>query len=99
MSNKRIHPLVLMMVVLLVVTGHRSADGHFTDQPVWTSSTSYRTAGIAVGDVNLDGKVNIFDLVLVAKNFAKTAFDPIADVNGDNLVNIFDLVFVVKHFS
>ena len=45
------------------------------------------------GDVNVDGVVNIQDLVLVGANFGKTGENR-ADVNGDDVVDILDLVFV-----
>ena len=50
-------------------------------------------------DVNGDGQVDIFDLVLVVKYFAQTGDDISGDVNGDGQVDIFDLVLVVKHFG
>ena len=45
------------------------------------------------GDVNRDSVVNVFDLVQVAANFAKTGEND-ADVNGDGVVDILDLVQV-----
>ncbi len=44
-------------------------------------------------DVNMDGVVNILDLVSVSSNFGQTG-ENIADVNGDGIVNIVDLVKV-----
>ena len=51
------------------------------------------------GDVNGDGIVNIFDLVLVGSHFGKNIDtaqvpNPNPDVNGDGTVNVFDLVLV-----
>jgi hypothetical protein len=52
------------------------------------------------GDVNADGSVDIFDLVLVAQNFGLTSgFDTRADLNSDGTVDIFDLVTVAQNFG
>ena len=51
-------------------------------------------------DVNADGIVNIFDLVLVGGQFGQTPpTNPAADVNSDGTVNIFDLVLVASSFG
>ena len=44
-------------------------------------------------DVNKDGKVNVSDLVLVARK------DPRGDVNSDGKINVSDLVLVAKHLG
>ena len=44
-------------------------------------------------DINIDGIVNIQDLVLVASNFGETGQNA-ADVNNDGIVNIVDLTLV-----
>ena len=51
-------------------------------------------------DANLDGQVNILDLIVVASSFnEQPPSNPLADTNKDGVVNIFDLVFVVEHLS
>jgi len=54
------------------------------------------------GDINTDGTVDIFDIVIIAGQFGKPP-PPIedlrADVNGDEIVDIFDLTVVALHFG
>jgi hypothetical protein len=50
-------------------------------------------------DLNLDGIVDLFDLVLVASQFGLVEANLSADVNGDGTVNLFDLVRVASHFG
>ena len=53
------------------------------------------------GDITLDGKVNIYDLVSVALRIREdpTYWDPIADVNEDGKINVGDLVSVAKRIG
>lgn len=51
-----------------------------------------------VGDLNIDGVVNIQDLVLVASQFGQTGQNT-ADINEDGVVNIQDLVLVAGAFT
>ena len=53
---------------------------------------------IYVEDVNLDGVIDIADLVLVAKQFGQFSEDR-ADVNGDKVVDIVDLLLVAEAFG
>jgi hypothetical protein len=57
----------------------------------------------ARGDVNLDGRVDISDLVLVAGVFGTTnktrGFNPNADLNKDGIINISDLTIVGGDFG
>lgn len=51
-------------------------------------------------DVNEDGIVNIFDIVVVGQNFGQQPLqNPRADVNKDGQVNVFDLVLIGSHFG
>ena len=50
-------------------------------------------------DINENGIVDVFDLVIVASEFGQTASGLSGDVNRDGLVDIFDLVAVAKHFG
>ena len=51
-------------------------------------------------DANLDGRINILDLILVASSFGEeSSSNSLADTNKDGVVNLLDLVFVAEHFS
>ena len=55
------------------------------------------------GDLNVDGLVDIIDIVIVAARFSsvwcQNGWDPRADVNGDGIVDIFDLVSLAANFG
>ena len=63
------------------------------------SSVRTKQVGALIGDINEDGIVNIFDLVIAVGSFRKMGTDLVGDVNGDNLVNIFDLVIIAGSFG
>ena len=51
-------------------------------------------------DVNLDGEVDISDVVAVINTMAgDTTYKSTADVNGDNDVNISDIVAIINHMA
>ncbi len=50
------------------------------------------------GDLNIDGDVNIQDLIIVSNRFGVKGQNP-ADVNGDGIVDIVDLVLVANAFG
>lgn len=55
------------------------------------------------GDINVDGRVNIKDIVLVAIHFTQVwctnNWDPRADVNGDGIINILDIVRLAVNYG
>jgi len=55
------------------------------------------------GDVNGDGTVDIYDLILVASAFGSQTgypeFNPNADINADETTDIYDLILVASHFG
>jgi hypothetical protein len=54
-------------------------------------------------DVNGDGKVDIKDILIVAKAYGSNPgdpnYDPRADVNGDSKIDIKDILIVAKHYG
>ena len=51
-------------------------------------------------DTNLDGRINVLDLILVAQHFnEQPPGNPLADTNKDGVVNLLDLVFVAEHLN
>ena len=60
-------------------------------------SGSLGTLTLPGGDVAQDGRINIFDLTLIAAR-AYTS-DPVADLNGDGLVNIYDLATAASNLG
>ena len=59
-----------------------------------------RTPAFPAWDVNEDGIVNIFDLILVAQSFGvQPPPTSRADVKPDGRVDIFDLIVVAQHFG
>ena len=55
---------------------------------------------LTTGDVNQDGQVSILDMVLVAREFGKTAPPNSAvDINSDGVISILDLILVASHLG
>ena len=50
-------------------------------------------------DINLDGAVNILDLVLAASQFGQTGANLTGDVNRDGRVNVSDLGYIGSHLG
>ena len=55
----------------------------------------FSDCGIA-GDINLDGNVNILDIINVANCILSDCSDPCADLNGDGSINILDIINLVN---
>ncbi len=65
----------------------------------WLIKTSL---SLIEGDINLDGTVDIFDIVIVALEFSHPPppiVDARADVNKDGVVDIFDIAVIAVHFG
>jgi hypothetical protein len=56
-----------------------------------------------VGDVNLDGKVDIQDAIFVAaafgSSYGQARWNAAADINNDGTVDIYDIIMVASHFD
>jgi len=48
------------------------------------------------GDINLDGIVNILDIIMVVNMILDITYDSIADLNEDGEINILDIVIMVN---
>ena len=87
--KKLICSLLTLSLALFVLTASYAQEG--TDIEI-----------LRAADVNVDGMVNILDLVVIASHLGETstADEPLnADVNSDGDVNILDLVLVASHLG
>jgi hypothetical protein len=71
-----------------------------------TGSNTFIDGNITVrlkGDVNGDGKIDMKDIVLVARALGSTPgspnWNPAADINCDGIVNMKDMAIVVRFFG
>ena len=63
-------------------------------------SCTFAPCGNCIGDANLDGFVNILDLVAVSSNFGCNGnCAGMGDSNFDGAVNVLDLIAVSSHFG
>ena len=66
--------------------------------PIEVINTTITVSSVPPCDVNANGTVDIFDLILVAQVFGQESKTR-ADTNGDGVVNIFDLIVVAQCFG
>ena len=56
-----------------------------------------------LADVNNDGIVDIYDLVMVGKAYGSetgdSLWDPECDINSDGIIDIFDLAIIGKDYG
>jgi hypothetical protein len=55
------------------------------------------------GDVNVDGSVDVLDLIIVAKALGTypgdPKYNPNVDINGDGDIDVLDLIWVAKYIG
>ena len=66
--------------------------------PMDVEGTTITLFSVPPCDVNADGTINIFDLILVGQAFGQEVKTRV-DTNGDGTVNIFDLIAVAQCFG
>ncbi|MGG4147138.1 S8 family serine peptidase [Paenibacillus algorifonticola] len=89
--------------VRVVAPGHVASAASVT---VADEDTTHNVGPLLAGDVNGDGKVDLADLQLVAKQFGKSrstswanAQASAADINRDNAIDLLDISFVLGNFK
>jgi hypothetical protein len=77
-------------------------------QYVWRTELNKKEAGLRIrplieGDINTDGKVDQFDLRLLATAFGSTPTQPnwnlSADINGNKIVEVHDLFVIGTNYG
>ena len=87
-------PLLLELVTDPAQSGRTGANCD------WSSWGDLHITAAPNPDANLDERINILDLIVVANSFGEQPLsNPQADVNKDGVVNLLDLVFVAEHLS
>ena len=49
-----------------------------------------------IGDINLDGSINVLDVVMLVSSILEGASLPEGDINGDSATNVLDVVMLVS---
>jgi len=54
-------------------------------------------------DINMDGRINVLDLIIVAMHFGshegEAGYDESVDLNNDGEINVLDLIIVAMHWT
>lgn len=61
-------------------------------------STGTSISIFVTGDINRDGKVDVFDLSALLANWSRTGINS-ADLNADSIVNVFDLSILLSNWT
>ena len=79
------------------------ADFQANSIPLYSANGTYDIVPSPMGDLNFDGKVDIFDALVFANSFGTRPGDAhwnsYADLNHDNVVDIYDAILLCKHFG
>ena len=63
---------------------------------VWAESIYEPETFEAVGDINMDGGINVLDVVLLANSVLNNESLPGGDLNSDGMINVLDIVNLVN---
>lgn len=92
--------------VVLDFFSYTPCDANSTGTPTSTPTTTTKTPtptnisqSLLTGDLNVDKKVDIFDLNLVLSNFGKTNCPEDGDADNNCVVDIFDYNLILKNFG
>jgi len=83
--------------------------GVYLVRAVWTPNIRYQEVMaesmliIALGDLNLDGTVDIYDAIILANAYGSTPtssnWNVAADINSDNNVDIYDAIILANNYG
>lgn len=75
--------------------------GQFEDESEFSIVDSVVIVGHRLGDVNVDGKINILDMLFIVSYLYQNGPEPelpiLADVNCDGIINVRDLTFLIDY--
>ncbi|MFC1712416.1 dockerin type I domain-containing protein [Candidatus Poribacteria bacterium] len=94
MNRQRLYKKSMATIILVASLCYAST---------WTPGSAYADeAEYPAQDVNNDGTVDIFDILLVSRHLGEKIaepLDPNPDVNGDDKVDILDLILVARNIG